>query len=1651
MAKRFRTTKKGIWILGVLLLFFGIFLGIAGRQINGSSQAANYEIIDDEGNPVTGTYELRRATATFGLSDYAAGDKCEWTSANEDILTVEPATANQRQVSVSVQNMGKVGLTCTITHSDGSMETRNVAIDVVFSINEFLSTGAPAKMTKIRSTDSRRSIVMDYGTTVYFGKNAKKDTNKLNLIFGDATSQSAVWSSSNNDVIRVSEQGGESLVMAVGTGRTQLSVTYNDGKNEYNDSINVYVRPQIRKDSVSGARLDDSASTVIMERNDKVWIPALFDSNPLEGVLDKVTWVIAKRSGTTRTLVNSSAGGEYNANADANLIYDSATNTFRLDAKAGQYIVMFYVKGTYNNFKEAQDSSIFLGCLPSYFNADVRGKFEDKDVTVNIGGSYDLAEAFNISKDTLLKNFTLSVEDNSGNWVSVDYQTWILTGRTRGTAKFKVKCNSMPSEMIPGVVQGQTYNVTVNVTDTFSLNVASATMAVGSKLDLTGIIGSGEYAEADSFRWETTDPRETYISISSNAQYATVTAKKETPADSPVKVSLYWTDDMAVTHVASCKIYVTNSATTIPLDHTELEMEVGSIEYLDSGLSGQQNLTWISADTDMVKVEPQQGNTKAKLTAGTKTGSTTITVINKDNNAYATCRVTVTAAITSLTIEQGENLDTFLSAGFVFLKANYLPKNATNTELKWTTSDPSVATVDKNGVVTLLKEDTVWISVEPVFNPYNVVARCCINIKKNPVTDIITDVSEIDMIAGDQYTVSTTIVPSDATDTTLLWNTDDQKIAKVQGGTITAVAPGDANITVANGTVFKIIKVHVRNRLKSVAFTQNEYEIKEGDTISLKNALIFNPSDHVNTNVSWTSTNSQVVSVDKDGNITGLKAGDVAWITCIPEDLGIAGAITCAVKVISQDVPANNITLKPSETEMHVGETLQIESVFNPVTATYQNLSWSSTNEKVATVDSNGLVTALSEGEVSIGAVYNDPITGTVWKPLYCRITVKSALTKLKDYTLIPAHKELYVGDNYTIAPVFDPKDVTEKTIHYYSSDEAVATVDDNGVVNGVSEGSAVIVGRSEDGNIVRTCTVTVVKPPVPVKDFTVEPKEQEVRVGSTFYITPVFTPADASNQKVIYKSADDKIATVDENGLVTGIAIGETTIICQSVEGNIIATCQVTVLKAYVNVINFNITPTQQEVETGSTFQITPIFTPADATNQKVTYQSSDPSVATVDEKGVVTAVKKGTVTIICQSDEGKIVVYCNVTVIEGVSLTLKPSAREIAVGKSFTITKVIVPVEADGTAIWKSSNEAVAKVTQNGKVTGLKKGKCTISCTLTKYNVTATCEVTVATLRTTVKLGKTGIRMGVGTTYRMKVTIWSNNTRTPAVRWKTSRKKIATVSQSGKIKAKKVGSTVITAVSRDRMKAKANCRVRVIQRAKSIQIVPDYAVCYVGGTRKLHVSMKPKNTTLHSVKWSSADTSIAIVESDGTVRGIAEGETKITAVAKDGSNKKAVCVIKVTEKVPATSIVVAQSELTMKQGDSAKLSYSILPNNSSDNISFASDNRRVAKVSRTGVVTATGTGNCTITILADGGVTSTVAVNVVSLNRSSLTMRQYDTETLSVEGTTESATWYSSNPRVATVVNGKVVGRSVGTTYIYATVNGCKMACRVNITKLN
>ena len=310
----------------------------------------------------------------------------------------------------------------------------------------------------------------------------------------------------------------------------------------------------------------------------------------------------------------------------------------------------------------------------------------------------------------------------------------------------------------------------------------------------------------------------------------------------------------------------------------------------------------------------------------------------------------------------------------------------------------------------------------------------------------------------------------------------------------------------------------------------------------------------------------------------------------------------------------------------------------------------------------------------------------------------------------------------------------------------------------------------------------------------------------------------------------------------------------------------------------------------------------------------------------------------------------------------------------------------------------------------------------------------------------------MNIGSTYRLKKTVTSNDSKLPSVKFSSKNTSIASVGvNTGKIKAKRVGSTYIVAKTTDASHATARCRVIVIRRATSVSLNKTYGVCYIGSTLKLKATVKPASATIKKVKWSSSDSKVAAVTGSGKITGYAEGETYITATTTDGGNKKARCLVKVMEPIETSNIIVSQTDLTMKVGDTTELSFTILPNDHTDSIKMASDNKRVATVTNSGKVRAVGTGNATITITATSGVTATVNVNVVALNKTSMRIRQYDTETLIVHGTSDPITWYSANNSIVTVTNGRVVGRSVGTTYVYAYVNGCRMSCRVEVVRIS
>lgn len=1548
-----RANKKWRWMVLLTSVFLIAFMALYAINNKDDVYAADVYLQNSDGQKMGTSYTMRRHNDEFSIAP--AGHGVGYIEArfsnNRNILITNSGTGQQEfnglgsVLKVEAKEMGEVSLSISAYANKGDTTPifqTTINITVAFSVNEYLNDNAEgASIKKIFVEDERSSIILDYGAELPFGKNASdpKEQKYLNLIFGNAsqdttnTSSSAIqadWLSNNEDIIEVDKtmKGEDGIVRggirATGAGRTTLSVSWRDDTTTRQDTIVVYVRPEVTDQSgtnigTNSSGVDDGSggstpdSVYQVDNGAIINVSVKFEHNQLDAISDKLAWVIAKKEGTKTYLVKDSLGNVTDEFKDeANLVWMPSINSYKLNAKAGTYSVLFYVAGTYKGFEAARTAP--PGCSPVAIKNGVYvfSNYKNLSISLNVGGTYSLPDAFNITEDTFMDCFMpvpRIVEDSSGdegdeaatggaissgnsnNFISMSSDRTTITATRVGTAYIDVTANSKILETgLREIKEGQRVTIIINITDTFSLNISQTRMSVGEELQLYGVLASGTENDEAEYKWiSPDDPNGSYVKISEQGRYATIKAVKTTPSGGHVTVTLMRTTENGITLTASCQIIIDTTTSGFHIKPSALTMEVGDVQTITTDLTGSYKLVWISSDTGIATVVDSSAATPAAQVTARKPGTAVITAVNAANNVYATCIITVQQPITSLDIgvagKKYTTYDTTLPQGFVFMEALYQPSNATEKDFKWDSSDKTVATVDNTGKVTLLKEGTTHISVAS--KKYT--AYCILNIVSKPISTITTDVKELSMVKGDTYNIKATFNPVDATNTELVWSVlENSNVVKVDNtGKVTAAAPGQAYVSVkaaladSDGNKAEaLIKVTVRDRLTSIDFESKTTYINVGGTKQIE--IIYKPDKDVNKKVTFRSSDESIFKITQgkeDGTciIQGLAEGQ-AVLSCISDDLGQAGVKTCTVYVTPTEIEAKDFVITPAEETVYIGATLQLEKTFTPNNATNQNVTWSSSDSGVASVTSLGLVRGVKEGKVVISAVYTD--------------------TKNK----VP---------------------------------------------------------------LIRTSTINVMPAPINITDFDVTPDTQNIKVGDKFSLTPVFTPNNASNKNVDYQSLDEGVVTVSEKGEVTGVGAGDAIIQCQAEDGGFIATCMVHVDNA--------------------------------------------------------------------------------------VEFSLSPATREIAVGRTFKLKKVIKPENAKKTAEWSTSNSSIATVDASGKVTGKRIGSCTITCTLTRYNQSAKCKVKVARLNSTVNLDKKNIRIGVGQTYRLKKTVWSNNTSLPKVSWKSSNRRVATVNSGGKITGKKVGLVKITVTTNDAIHAKATCKVRVIQRISSIKLSSDYLVCYVGRSKRLTAKCKPSNSTIKKLKWTSGDSSIARVTATGKVRALAEGNTYITATATDGSNKKARCFVKVLDAVPATSIVVAQSELTMQRGDSTKLTYKVLPDNTSDDLEFASDNERVARVNKKGRVTAVGTGDATITILATSGASSTVDVNVVALNKTELVMRQYDTENLLVLGTSDTVTWYTSNARIATVENGKVVGRAEGIAYIYAYVNGCRLSCRVTITSVN
>ncbi|MCD7841999.1 MAG: Ig-like domain-containing protein [Lachnospiraceae bacterium] len=443
------------------------------------------------------------------------------------------------------------------------------------------------------------------------------------------------------------------------------------------------------------------------------------------------------------------------------------------------------------------------------------------------------------------------------------------------------------------------------------------------------------------------------------------------------------------------------------------------------------------------------------------------------------------------------------------------------------------------------------------------------------------------------------------------WSSSNKKVAKVSSsGKVTAVKAGTAKIKAkVNGKTY-VCKVTV----KKAALSKTSVSIALGSstTVKLNGATI----------KSVKSSKKSVATVTKKGKITAKGVGSCK-ITFTAKN---GKKYTCKVTVTR---PVTGIALSTASLTLDTGSSQTITATVSPANATNTAVSYSSSNTAVATVDTNGKITAVSAGTATITVTAQDG-SG---KSAAVTVTV---LQKVTGITLSASSLTLDAGSSQTITATVRPANASNKAVSYSSSNTAVATVDSNGKVTAVAAGTATITVTAQDGSGKSAAvTVTVLQK---VTGITLSASSLTLDAGSSQTITATVSPANASNKAVSYSSSNAAVATVDSNGKITAVSVGTATITVAAQDGSgVKAACTVTVPQKATAI---SLDQYEASLEIDETVTLTATISPDNTYNKSVNWSSSNEAVATVTGNGnqtaTVTAVGAGTATITATTADG-------------------------------------------------------------------------------------------------------------------------------------------------------------------------------------------------------------------------------------------------------------------------------------------------------------------------------------------------------------------------------------------------------------------------------
>lgn len=491
--------------------------------------------------------------------------------------------------------------------------------------------------------------------------------------------------------------------------------------------------------------------------------------------------------------------------------------------------------------------------------------------------------------------------------------------------------------------------------------------------------------------------------------------------------------------------------------------------------------------------------------------------------------------------------------------------------------------------------------------------------------------------------------------------------------------------------------------------------------------------------------------------------------------------------------------------------------------------------------------------------------------------------------------------------------DPASGTVSYASSAAKVATVDDSGLVTGLSKGSVTITAtvKTEKRTFKATISLKVLRRvesiAVTENKLTVfQSTDSEVahlfpaaegasplrvlvlRLGANQTLQAVCEPADASSRKFTIASSDDSVVKVSGSTLKPQKAGQCDITVSSELNPEVSVTYRALVVQP---VTRLKLSAPEKTAYVGGTLALSAAFTPANATIQALTWQSANEKVATVDENGVVTGISKGTASIraTARDGSGKYATFSVKVLQQPQSVSLNESSLVISVGSAKTLRATVLPEKTDNKkVVWSSSDTTIATVNQSGRINPVSPGRCTITAACQDFpQLSASCEVEVRQPVTRIAFTEKEVSVNVGSTLQVYWEISPANATVTDVSFSTNKESIATVSAGGLITAHKRGECYITVAAEDGSGKKARILVNVLQPVEGVHMKNDTLSVGVDESITATAELEPSDASNNRMTWHSADEHIATVKGSRnrpTITGQHWGTTTITGVTEDG-----------------------------------------------------------------------------------------------------------------------------------------------------------------------